>query len=182
MDALRRKSELQGYDFLPPDNTIHVMTHHHRDQIGVLVGGFQSEDDAKKALVKLKTWPTPKNEVLVDKGAMVLNGKTESVKTTINPYASAFVVPNPSIVRTGQTGTTRGVDPFIVRLNEGQPYSLLNATKGWTLAVKSFTSPVEFVNKDSDTSLMKKMGLNKGADALAAGAEQAENMAKALRR
>lgn len=180
---LKQRSQLQGMEFLEPDNKIHVLTHQHRDQIGVLVGGFQSEEDAKKALVKLKTWPTPKNEILVDKSAIVqpgAGGKSEIVKAAINPYATAFVVPNPSIPRAATTAP-KALDPFIVKLNEGQPYNLLKATKGWTLAVKSFTSPVEITNKDADTSLMRKMGFSKGADVLAAGAEQAESMAKALR-
>ncbi|HEY1186433.1 MAG TPA: hypothetical protein VGE74_02200, partial [Gemmata sp.] len=177
------QSQLKGMEFLEPDNKLHVMTHHHRDQIGVLVGGFQSEEDAKKALVKLKTWPIPKNEALVDRSAIVqpgANGKAEIVRAAINPYATAFVVPNPSIARAA-SAPSKAIDPFIVKLNDGQPYNLLKATKGWTLAVKSFTSPVEITNKDSDTSLMRKLGFSKGADVLAAGAEQAEALAKALR-
>lgn len=179
---LRQRSQLQGMEFLEPDNKIHVMTHHHRDQIGVLVGGFQSEDDAKKALLKLKTWPTPKNETLVDKSAIVqtgANGKSEILKAAINPYASAFVVPNPTVPRAAQP--QQGFDPFIVKLNEGLPYNLLKAKKNWTLTVKSFVAPVEITNKDSAPSAMQKMGFSKGANALAAGAEQAESLAKALR-
>ncbi len=182
LDAMRQKSQLQGMEFMQPDNTLYVKTHNHRDQIGVLVGGFQTEVDATKALAKLKTWSTPKNEVLLDKGLILSAqaGSTNVVQTAaINPYATAFVVPNPAIARTGQV--QRGLDPFIVKLNEGQPYNLLKATKGWTLAVKSFTAPVEIVNKDSDTSLMRKMGFGRGANVLAAGAEQAESLAKALR-
>ena len=55
------------------------------------------------------------------------------------------------------------------------------ATKNWTLAVKSFTAPVEVVSAESDTSMMRKFGLRKGGDALAAGAEQAEALAKVIR-
>ncbi len=111
IDVLRQKAQLQGMEFLAPDNRMHIMTHHHRDQIGVLVGGFQSEADAKTALTKLKTWPTPKNEVLCDKGAIVQTddkGKSEVVKASINPYAGAFVVPNPSVARSAQPGALRG--------------------------------------------------------------------------
>jgi hypothetical protein len=181
--ALEQKAQLQGMEFMRPDNKIHVLTHNHRDQIGVLVGGFQSEADASKALAKLKTWPTPKNEMLVDKGAIVQpgpNGKSTIVTAAINPYATAFVVPNPTIARTDTTAK-QGLDPFIVKLNEDNPYSLLKATKGWTLGVKSFSAPVEIVNKDSDTSLMKRMSQGKGAQILAASGEQAESMAKMLR-
>ncbi|WP_052557019.1 hypothetical protein [Gemmata sp. SH-PL17] len=177
----QQKSKLQNMEFLAPDNTLHIMTHNHRDQIGVLVGGFQTEADAQKALAKLKTWPAPKNDVLVDK--IMSNGRDDRTAgaAILNPYTTAFVVPNPSVPRATQQQGPRKLDPFIVKLNEGQPYNLLKATKGWTLAVKSFTAPVEIVNKDSDTSMMRKMGLSKGADALAAGAEQAESLAKALR-
>ena len=105
-----------------------------------------------------------------------------SESAAINPYAGAFVVANPAVVKAAQPGVAKqAVDPFVVKLNEGHPYNLLKATKGWTLAVKSFTAPVEIVNKESDTSLMKKFGMSKGSDALAAGGEQAESMAKALR-
>ncbi len=185
-DAMRQKAQLQGMEFLEPDRTLHIRTHHHRDQIGVLVGGFQSEADATKALAQLKKWPAPKNEMLMDGGAIVKlgpDGKTPIIeKTRLNPYSTAFVVPNPAVVKPEQPGGgQRGLDPFIVKLNEGNPYSLFKAKKGWTLAVKSFSAPVEIVNKNSDNSLMRKMGFTKGSDVLAAGAEQAEQMAKALR-
>lgn len=183
LDAIKHKSQLQGMDFLAPDNKLRVKRHDQRDQIGVLVGGFQSEADALKALAKLKTWPTPKNEILLDKGLILTSpdsGKATSEAAAINPYASAFVVPNPSIAKTVNP-QRQGLDPFIVKLNEGHAYNLLKAQKSWTLSVKSFTAPVEIVSKNSDTSLMRKFGMGKGGDVLAAGGEQAEAMAKALR-
>jgi hypothetical protein len=184
LEALKQKAQLQGMDFINPDNKLRVRTHDHRDQIGVLVGGFQTEADALKALLQLKKWPTPKNEVLLDKGLILTtaNGKQTSEAAAINPYAGAFVVPNPAIVKAVQPGgRAAGLEPFVVKLNEGRPHNLLKATKPWTLAVKSFTAPVEIVNKDSDTSLMRKMGMGKGTDALLAGELQAEALAKALR-
>ena len=80
---------------------------------------------------------------------------------------TAFVVPNPASAKAAPQA--RGLDPFIVKLNDDRQYNLLKTTKGWTLQVKTFSSPVEIVNKDSDTSLMRKVGLGKGADVLAAG-------------
>jgi hypothetical protein len=183
---LEKKARLQGIEFLMPDNKLHVLKHETRDQVGVLVGGFQTEAEAQKALAQLKKWPAPKNELLMDGGAVVKpgpDGKQPVVQSTrLNPYATAFVVPNPSAARDPSAHAARpALDPFIVRLNEGQPYSLLKAKKGWTLMVKAFSSPIEIVNKNADTSLMKKFSLNKGADVLAAGAEQAEELAKAIR-
>jgi hypothetical protein len=74
------------------------------------------------------------------------------------------------------------LDPFVKKLNEDNPYSLLKATKGWTLAVRAFSSPVEIRGQDGDNAgLMRKPTTAKGAKVLEATAEQAEAMAKALR-
>ena len=43
-------------------------------------------------------------------------------------------------------------------------------------------TPVEIVTRDSNTSAMKRFGASRGADALEAGAEQAESLAEALRK
>lgn len=183
LDAIKQKAQLQGMDFMAPDNKLRVRKHDQFDQIGVLVGGFQSDTDASKALALLKKWSTPKNEVLLDKG-LVLNTtgtKQAAEGGTINPYVSAFVVPNPVVARaTHPTGQAAVADPFLKKLNDGHPYNLLKATKGWTLAVKSFTAPVEILNK-TESGQMRKASTGKGAEALLAGELQAEEMAKALR-
>ncbi|MBY0455991.1 MAG: SPOR domain-containing protein [Gemmataceae bacterium] len=181
LQAIQQRSRLQGMEFMEPDNKMHVMTHNHRDQIGVLVGPFQSDEDAKKALVKLKTWPTPKNEILCDRALIVANtnGKQSAEAAAINPYASAFVVPNPTVSR---AHGPKLLDPFVVRLNEGQAYNMLKAKKDWTLVVKTFSAPYEIANKNADTSLMRRpFANNNGAEALARSADQAEELAKALR-
>ena len=119
----------------------------------------------------------------MDWGTMIRpgpDGKPMEERDFINPYITATVVPNPAIPRATQA-TTNELEPFIVKLNEGRPYNLLNATKGWTLAVKSFIAPVEIVGRDGGNNVMRKMGTSKGADVLAAGAEQAESLAKVIR-
>ncbi|HEY3789158.1 MAG TPA: hypothetical protein VGL71_09900, partial [Urbifossiella sp.] len=60
------------------------------------------------------------------------------------------------------------------------PYSLLQTTKGWTLAVKSFQAPGRFASRNEDSSLMRRVG-SRSAKVLEAGAEQAEALAKLLR-
>jgi hypothetical protein len=188
--AIEQKAQLQGYTFETPDNKLRMRMHDHQDQIGVLVGGYATEEDAKKGLAKLKTWPMPKNTALLDRGLYTTSNKLDgkvlaNVSAFVNPYETAFIVPNPAITRATQPQEGRGLDPFLIRLNEGTPFNLLKATKGWTLGVKSFTAPVE-LNKDSEKSLARKWLPGKssevrGADVLAAGAEQAESLAKALR-
>ena len=183
VENYRQKSQLQGMEFLEPDTRLRYKTFNYRDQIAVLIGGFKSEDEAVKALPKIKAWPAPKNDRLMD-GAVIAtpgrDGKPVMEKTFLNPYPLAMVVPNPAIPRTAAPAQT-GLDPFVVKLNEGRPYSLLKATKTWTLGVKSFSAPVVIQSKDGNTGVMQKTGSSSGADALAAGAEQAESFAKALR-
>lgn len=187
LDVMKQKAVLQGMDFLRPDTRSRIMTHNHRDQIGVLVGGFQSEKAALEALIVLKKWATPKNDILCDKGAITqtgANGKPEVVHAAINPYATAFVVPNPSVPRQmAPAGTKVPLDPFIVKLNDDNPYNLLKASKGWTLAVKSFTAPVQITTgkAEAGSGPLAKLGFGKEGKALVAGGEQAEETAKALR-
>jgi hypothetical protein len=185
MDRYRRDSQLQGMEFMDPDRKIHYQTFAYRDQVAVLVGGFATEQEAVKALAKVKKWPPPKDPLLMDGGAIVSpgpDGKPMTMeKDRLNPFPQAMVVPNPAVPRAASAAPT-GLDPFVVKLNEGKPYSLLKATKGWTIAVKSFSAPLVIQSKDEDSSMMRKMlGKSSGGDVLAAGAEQAEMLAKALR-
>ncbi len=188
LDNYRKQAQLQGMEFLEDRSLkIHYKTISYKDQIAVLVGGFKTEEDARKALDQVRKWPVPKTRVggmsLMDWGTMIRpgpDGKPMEERDYINPYITATVVPNPSIARAA-AATTNELDPFIVKLNEGRPYNLLNATKGWTLAVKSFIAPVEIVGRDGGNNAMRKMGSSKARDVLAAGAEQAESLAKVIR-
>jgi hypothetical protein len=192
-DRLREKAQLEGMEFLEPDNKVRFKTVNYKDQIAVLIGGFKTSEDARKALDKVRTWPAPKTTVkdqlgrdvlLVDCGTILRpgpNGKQMLMDSPINPYLTATVVPNPTVERPVDTSGPK-LDPFIVRLNEGRPYNLLTATKTWTLGVKSFSAPVEIVARDANTSAMRKFGSSRGSDALEAGAEQAESLAEALRK
>lgn len=183
LEVYRKKAELQGMEFLGADTRIKYQTFNFRDQVAVLVGGYRTEDEAVKALAVVKKWPAPRDTRLMDGAAIASrgpDGKSVIEKTHLNPFAQAMVVQNPAAPK-HLIAKSVGLDPFVVRLNEGRPYNLLKATKGWTIGVKAFTAPVQIVSKDSEPSVMHRMGLSKGADVLRAGAEQAEVLAKALR-
>ncbi len=183
LEAYRQKSRLKGMEFLEPDNMIRYKTFNYRDQVAVLIGGFQTEEEAVKGLGVVKKWPAPTDVRLLDGGAISRpdsNGKRTIEKTFLNPFPQAMVVANPAIPREEET-KPQGIDPFIVKLNEGRPFSLLKATKSWTLGVKSFSAPVAVQSAEEESSLMRRMGLGKGADVLNAGAEQAEALAKSIR-
>jgi hypothetical protein len=191
--AMEQKAQLQGFAWEPPDNKLRIRMYEHSDQIGVLIGGFQTEADALRAVTVLKTWAMPKNTKLLELGHYTnrdKNGKVlADVSAYVNPYESASVVSvvrNPAITKAAQpTAVRTGVDPFIVELNKGCEYNLLKATKGWTLGVKSFTVPVEIAGRDKapDLSVMKKGNAppSKTPELLVATAQQAEALAKALR-
>ncbi len=181
--SYKQKSELQGMEFYLPDQAVKYQTFHYRDQVAVLVGGYKTEDDAVKALGAIKKWPMPKDTRLMDGGSIATrkpDGKIEIEKSFLNPYAQAMVVQNPAIAKQISTQPVP-LDPLIIKLNEDRPYSLLKTTKRWTIAVKSFSAPVHYQSKDDDGSVMKRIGMSKGADILRASAEQAEALAKALR-
>lgn len=183
MEQFRQRSELQGAEFLESREKIKFQTFNYRDQVAVLVGGFKTEDEAVKALAIIKKWPAPKNEVLLDRASIATkkpDGKSVIEGAYLNPYASAMVVQNPAIAKQVSTQPVP-LDPFIYKLNEGRPYSLLNTTKRWTIAVKSFSAPVHYSTKDEEKPAMRLFGGSKDADVLKAGAEQAEALAKALR-
>ncbi len=185
MTDFRQKAELNGMTFLDPEQALRYKSFNYRDQIGVVVGGFRTEDDAVRMLSKVKQWPTPANTKLLDGGAIAKqtpDGKSTIEKSYLNPYGQAMVVANPTIARQlPAPGTVSQLDPFIVKLNEGRPYNLLNATKTWTLGVKAFNAPVRVQTRDDDGVGIKLFSLPKGGDALAAGAEAAEEMARSLR-
>ncbi len=187
-DKYRQEAQLRGRIFLEDENPrVRFKTVIYRDQIAVMVGGFQTDEDARKALDKVRKWLPPKNKNLMDGAAIVRpgrDGKQVLEEGHMNPYLTASVVPNPCIHRPGSPEDSQ-LDPFILELNKGRPNSLLNATKGWTLALKSFTAPVEIVSRDSTAGggiLGMSRSSSKGADALQAGAEQAEALAEALRK
>lgn len=192
IEKYRQQSQLQGASFLEPDHKLRYKTVNYRDQIAVLIGGFKTDEDARKALDKVRAWPAPLTKVkdglgretsLMDYGSVVRpgpDGKPQLQQSFINPFQTASVVPSPAVQR-DRPASENKLDPFVVKLNEGRPYNLLNAKKSWTLGVKSFTAPVEIVSRDSNGSAMRKFGSSKGSDVLIAGAEQAEALAEALR-
>lgn len=181
----QQKSDLQGMQFLDRDSDrvkIYYKTFRYRDQIAVLIGPWETEKAANEAAAIVRTkWPGPNDTRLMDGGAIVRpEGKGKVIERSwLNPYQQAMVVSNPAIHKGPQQ--VERLDPFIIKLNEGRPYNLLMAQKNWTLAVKSFGAPIQIQSKSGDNTVTNKIGSSDGADVLAAGADQAEQLAKALR-
>ena len=159
-----------GFD----DRSIKFQTFHYRDQVAVLVGGFRTEDEAVKALAKVKKWNPPADERLMDVAS--INSRSAGLdKKFIHPYATAMIVQNPTIVHERGMEPESELEPFVIKYNENRPYSLLQTTKRWTIAVQSFSAPVRYVSKESS----RMVGRNKeDADILMAGEKQADMLAR----
>ena len=104
-------------EFLEPDKYVRFKTVNYKDQIAVLIGGFKSDEDARKALDKVRTWPAPSTKVKDHLGRDVLlmdcgtifrpgpDGKQMLQESPINPFATASVVPNPTVERPVQVSS-----------------------------------------------------------------------------
>ncbi|MBX9580377.1 MAG: hypothetical protein K2X87_08725, partial [Gemmataceae bacterium] len=193
VEEYRKQSKLNDMEFLEPDSRVRYKSFSHKDQIGVFVGGYRTEDEAVRALAVVKRWPTPADNRLLDGAAIVrpvtpagpdgrTDGRTTIERGFLNPFTQAMVVPNPLSPRPKAQGPA-GLDPFMVKLNERNPYSLLKATKTWTLGVKSFSAPIVYSSSDDTAGVMKKpTGKGLGGDVLTAGSGQAEQLAEAIRK
>jgi len=186
LEKIRQQALLHGMEFLEPDRKLRLPAIQYNDQIGVFIGPFQTQEDASKALALVKKWPAPRTQVrgtsLMDWGSIVRpgpDGKPVLEQGYLNPYVTAIVAPNPTVRR--PVPASGGLDPFIVQLNEGRPYNLLQARKGWTLAIKSFSAPVQLLTPGSDSAVRKPNTSTSAADVLQAAAEQAESLARTLR-
>jgi hypothetical protein len=170
-----------------------IMRHNNaykRDEIAVLVGNFQSVDqpDIEKALEKIKTMqvdtlnPKKTGEKSLQTWGTLRSfyRETEKMlgKKEKGPMGSAFVTRNPLLPV--EYFTAKGLDPFVVELNQGVKYSLLKCPGKYTVKVASFRGvetmqPKEFeqlAGKPREKSHMAKID---------EAADKAARMTKALR-
>ncbi len=164
--------------------------HETPEQWAVLIGGFKTMDDARKAIDTVKKFPAPKDTTLMDLGgigAEVTDTKTEKTDFKskwdyLNPYPNSMVVPNPLTSKSRMEEKAK-LEPFVVELNKGLENSLLEVKKPWTLMVKSYSAPLKrATGKDGegDNVFKKVFGTNEG-NILRATASDADGFAKALR-
>jgi hypothetical protein len=92
-----------------------------------------------------------------------------------------MTAPNPA-VRRSVPGQAPPADPAVVKLNEAEELSLLNARKPWTLMVKRFVVPTQVQGKAEDGTVFDRLfGGDDSARWLEATARQARALAQALR-
>ena len=137
---LKAEAQSKGQDFVPAPVRIRVPVVTARTQWAVLVGGWKDMDLASGALKTVRGWKELPPERLLDR-ATISGGNSGVQGQYVNPFAVAMVCPNPSIAKAKPD--VMPLDPFVVKLNEHEPLSVLKIQKGWTLIVKDFPVPTE---------------------------------------
>lgn len=186
IEALRRQqrelvrqygAQLSDKD-LPRIKTIRI-----EDQFAVLIGGWKDQEDARKALDKVREL-TPPAEKYQHRATIVEssgNNRGQVRTAGINPFRTAFVVHNPtvSIPVDPEKGKLRNLKEF----NEDESLSLLKCRKPYTLIVKTYQGAVRLQQSDAPTGsfLDKLTGNSKPGQLLNASAQQAHSTAEALK-
>jgi hypothetical protein len=170
-----------------------------QDNCAVLVGGYPDEVAARRALDAVRALnPNQLNRALLDMkfygnddpksgkierffggGGPQARKNEQSELVYVNPFTRAFVVPNPTIKREHPKTTDVAA---LRKLNAGQPYSLFDCKKRFTLAIKHFPTPTELQQPTEGKAGGFLSSLKGNATSHQDyAAENATNLAKALR-
>lgn len=184
---LKAETEARGEAFeeTPLRTKVPVYYREIPDQYMVLVGGYKDIETARKALDTIRRWPIPKDVRLLDRveTSSVRDGKKIFEASYVNPYAEAKIVRNMTLPKQ----QVSVADDFLIKLNQGEPLSIMKSSKKWTLKVKTFNTPVTKGGQESQgTSTGRSgpstgMGASKPGQWLDATAQQATKLCEALR-
>lgn len=181
---LKAEAEARGEEFIPAELKAKVPVYYREipDQYMVVLGGYKDLDTARKALDVVRRWPAPKDTRLLDsvETAVVKDGKNVYMTTYVNPFAEARVVRNMTLPKQ----QVSLADEFLVKLNQGEPLSIMKSPKKWTLKVKTFNAPVTKAGQEAQSSSVRSgptAGTARPGQWLDATAQQAEMFCKALR-
>jgi hypothetical protein len=182
----KQESEIERIKQLTPD-TPHPRLRLVRieEEYAVLVGGYKDMDAARSALDQIKKLKTPEKRHLLDRLSQAAGAGSDGQKkfdvSYINPFATAFVVHNPTIPLEHPKQDPTKADQVLVDLNSGRPYNLLKCRQLWTLVIKEFPGASSLQPQSGSSSFLEMLGFGRSADLLTASALQAEEVAKVLR-
>ena len=177
---------------LKADVPIRVPTIRIDEQTGVLVGGYKTREEAMDALKKLRKLD-PKglidNQVDLDtKFVIELDGQARREARCVNPFLKAFPARNPALPPEQYDANPEEEMNFLRKVNSGEPFSLLQCKKPFTLAIKQFN--MQYKTLDSASGAKAKGFLEKfdkgfflkGGEWQDATAHNAHNLAEAMRK
>jgi hypothetical protein len=159
------------------DIALPVRTVHIEEQYAVLIGGYPDMDTAHSELERIKKMSAPQS-VPLDHLLSIFRSSKQQEGAPVNPTVTcpaclnSFVVRNPTVPFEHVRDTSS-----LKNLNADEEYSLLKCPKRWTLMVKNFQG-VAIVQAGS---FWEKVGLGKQNDLMTASANQAHEVAKALK-
>ncbi len=170
---------------LHPDSPLRLPRVRIEEQFAVLIGGYPDMESARKELNRIKKLQPPKSVphdvvTLERTDAPAAGKKPWSQRTEVNPFATSFVVPNPTVPPPREQA--QKPDPFWKQLNAGETYSLLNCPKPWTMVIKEFQGVTVIEPASAPTKIMNLLKGKGTADQLNASALNAHNLAEALRK
>jgi hypothetical protein len=178
-EALRRAG-LNAADMPMRKRTVRI-----EEQYAVLLGGYKDMDSASNDLKRVKKLAAPQSvpggSIFKQELADVTTGRqSQPQEVKLNPFVTSFVTPNPTVP---VAANAHQADPFLKVLNADEPYSLLKCKHPYTLAIKEYYgATVVQASTTPPSSFMDKIGFGGKAGAqLNAGAQNAHNMAEALR-
>jgi len=158
-------------------------------EIGVLVGNFPNVDDgdAQETLKRIKYMRPEALELHEGKktnstlaGLRYLQKQimpSNSEKRNRGPMSHAFITTNPVLPK--EFFASKGLDPFVAKMNEDVEFSLLKCPGKYTVQVAHFTGRVILDQKE--IRAVQSGGKNMGSK-LAEAADKAHRMTMALRR
>jgi hypothetical protein len=195
VQEVARKRELLRQRGINEDVPIRVGFMNIQEQCAVILGGYRSEDAARRALDSVhKLKPLDPTRVMLDKlysgemkhegaGPPSLYSKTSKLEEGyVNPFLGAFVTRNPKIEAKRPVEWDKLDIGELRKLNAGESFSLLECKKPWTLVVKDFRTPSTFQQKSEKGSFLESIGLSKSHQRIDAAAESAHNLAELLRK
>jgi hypothetical protein len=186
-----KQMEYLAKNGLPLDEKIRVRTMRIPEQVGVLIGGYASEEAAIRAKDQVrKLKPLDPSKVMLDKRVLYVEEKkkdnsplqaNKAMEGYVNPFLGAFVAHNPTVKLVRPADWDKVDMALLQRLNAGETYSLLNCKKPFTLVVKDFKTPTLFQQQAEKGSFLEKIGLGgKSGQRIDAAAESAHNLAGLL--
>ena len=170
-----------------PDGGIVIPIPHHRlqvrveEQCAVMIGGYPDDAAAHAALLVVKKLPPPDLNAPagVSPFATIIDHGKE---TRLNPFTQAMVVRNPAVPReTQQTDKTH--DRFLITLNAGEEYSMLECPQKWTLAVKEYIGAAMVQQQMGSGAFLGSLDKSGGkpGESLNVAANNAHELARVLR-
>jgi hypothetical protein len=183
----KQEAEIERIKQLTPD-TPHPRLRLVRieEEFAVLVGGYKDMDAARSALDQIRKLKPPEKPHLLDRLSQASPGAGSGSQkkydvSYVNPFATAFVVHNPTIPLEHPKQDPTKADQVLVDLNSGRPYNLLKCRQPWTLVIKEFPGASSLQPQSGSSSFLEMLGFGRSTDLLTASALQAEEVAKVLR-